>query len=278
MLLTKISRRKSEIRGYMISNITPITDVVLRETDAFETYEEAMKAKGYKPTKLGDVWGGARNGWFRIRFAIPEEWKGREVAAYIYPGSEGLAYIDGKPYQGVDYNHQGILLTQKAKGGEEYEIVLDAIGKHWMHWCGGQTSIFTRCELATCNQEVKDYWLNLDMLSQLAEKLPDDSPRRAKIIYTLNKSVDAFDYTHTDDVSLGKSAKAADAVLQPLLACKANASAGNVAVNGHSHIDVAWLWPYAGDETQVRPDVLDRPAPDGAVSRIYLHPEPAAAL
>jgi len=245
ILLTKISRRKEEIKKHMISNITPITDVVLRETGAFETYEEAIEAGGYRPVKIGDQWGGMRNGWFRIRFAIPAQWKGKEVAAYIYPGSEACAYIDGKPYQGVDFNHQGILLTKKAKGGGDYEIVLDAIGSHWMHWCGGTTSIFTRCELATRNPEVTDYWFDLEMLHQLAEALPEDSPRRARIIYLLNKSVDAFDYTHTDEASLKRSAKAASAILRPLLECKADASAGNVAVNGHSHIDVAWLWPYA---------------------------------
>ncbi len=91
---------------------------------------------------------------------------------------------------------------------------------------------------------MREYWFNLEILHLLAEQLPEDSPRRSKIIYTLNKSVDAFDYTHTDEESLKHSALRANELLKPLLECKANASATNIAVHGHSHIDVAWLWPY----------------------------------
>ncbi len=41
-----------------------------------------------------------------------------------------------------------------------------------------------------------------------------------------------------------KSAIKASKILEPLLECKANESDINLAVIGHSHIDVAWKWPY----------------------------------
>jgi len=101
-----------------------------------------------------------------------------------------------------------------------------------------------RAEIGVRNPEVQRYWFDLETLYLLAMQLPDDSPRRAKIIYLLNKSVDAFDYQNTDDASLRASAIRAQKILQPLLECPASASATTVAVHGHSHIDVAWLWPY----------------------------------
>lgn len=244
MLLRKIGRRKDEIRNHMISNRLPITDIVYRETPDFERYEDAVRAADYAPIRVGDRWGGGINGWFKMRFVIPADWRGREVAAYINLGGEACAFVDGKPYQGVDNNHEELLLTRSARGGESFEIVLDAMSHIWHQHANRPPVTFSRAEIATRNPEVQDYWFNLEILHLLAEQLPQESPRRAKIIYLLSKSVDAFDYTNTDEASLKKSALRANAILQPLLECRADASATNVAVHGHSHIDVAWLWPY----------------------------------
>jgi hypothetical protein len=79
MYLQKIRRRKDEIRGYMISNQTPITDIVYRETPAYEKYADAVQAKDYKPIRRGDRWGGGINGWFKMRFVIPGAWKARRL-------------------------------------------------------------------------------------------------------------------------------------------------------------------------------------------------------
>lgn len=244
IFLQKIGRRKDEIRRHVISNVLPITDIVYRETEAFEKHDDAVRANDYRPIKVGDPWGGGINGWFKMRFVIPGEWKGKQVAAFINVGGEGCAFIDGKPYQGVDDNHEEVLLSASAKGGETFEIVVDAMSHIWHNPKDRTPKHVRRAELGTRNPEVQEYWFNLEVLSLLAEQLPSDSPRRAKIIYLLNKSVDAFDYTHTDEATLRKSALAANRILRPLMDCKADASATNVAVHGHSHIDVAWLWPY----------------------------------
>lgn len=244
MLLRKIGSRKSEIRDYMVSNRMPVTDIVYRETPEFERYEDAVNATDYEPVRVGDRWGGRINAWFKMRFVIPASMKGKEVAAFINVGGESCAYLDGRPYQGVDANHEEILLTKSARGGETFEFVLESRSGGWEGYRSPEPVKLSRAEIATRNPEVQDYWFNLEILHLLAEQLPEDSPRRGKIIYTLNKSVDAFDYTHTDEASLKRSALAANRILKPLLDCEANASATNVAVHGHSHIDVAWLWPY----------------------------------
>lgn len=245
ILYTKIGRRKHEIGSYMVSNRTPITDVGLWETKEFLSLEKAASKAKFKAVKPGDMWGGGGvNGWFRLRFSIPQEFAGREVAAVLDFGGEGCAFINGQPYQGVDGNHQEVLLQKKAKGGEDYEILVDVNSIHWHNPHDPAKRRFVRAELVTRNPEVRELFFNMDVLWILAGQLPKDSTRRARIIYVLNRSVDAFDYTDTDDASLKKSAKAANAILQPLMECRANDSALNVAVHGHSHIDVAWLWPY----------------------------------
>ena len=245
IILNKIRRRKDEIMGYMVSGLTPITDIVYRETPEFERIEDAMALPDFRPISVGDWWGGGgMNAWFRLRIRVPESFAGREVAAYLDFGGEACAFLDGKPFQGVDANHQELLLLRKARGGEEFELVVDASSILWHSPQDPSKRRLARAEIGVRNPEVQRYWFDLETLYLLAMQLPDDSPRRAKIIYLLNKSVDAFDYQNTDDASLRASAIRAQKILQPLLECPASASATTVAVHGHSHIDVAWLWPY----------------------------------
>ncbi len=250
MLLRKIGRRKDEIKDYILSNVTPIEGITYRETTAYETYEEAMAAKDYRPIGIGELWGGATNGWFRLGFRIPAEWKGRNVVGLFNFGGEACAYLNGKPYHGLARFHQEIPLATKAGGGERFEMVADVVsGAPWdpkamNPQVTNRKSEFSRAHIATKNPEVEEYWYNLEVLHLIANELPQDSPRREKIIYTLNKSVDAFDYTHTDDESLRASALRANAIVKPLLECPAEPSAMELAVVGHSHIDAAWQWPF----------------------------------
>jgi len=245
ILMRKINRRREEIRGYTVSDRTPITDIALRETADYESYAEATKVDDYCPIGVGEEWGGNCNGWFRIRFTVPKEWAGKTVTSFFDFGAEACAYLNGEPRQGIDRHHPEMLLIQSAKGGEEFEIIVDAISGHaWTPDAPGKKSCLSRAEIATRNIEVENYYFTLETLCLLADALPQDSTRRQRIIYHLNKSVDAFDYTHTDEASLRESATRALELLKPVVECPAEASATNLAVHGHSHIDVAWLWPY----------------------------------
>lgn len=244
IILRKIGRRKDEIRRYFASNVTPIADITYRETQAYESYDQAIKAKGWKPIKVGDHWGNGGNGWFKIKITIPKEWKGKEVAAYLNFGGESCAFLDGKPYQGIDGNHEELLLAKSAKGGEVFDFVVDAASAKPWDPKVTKSVHFSKAEIGTRNPEVQEFWFNLEILHLLALQLPADNARRAKIVYVLNKAVDAFDYTNTDEASLRRSAMKANITLRPVLRKRSEPSATDVAVHGHSHIDVAWLWPY----------------------------------
>jgi alpha-mannosidase len=251
ILRRKIHARRNEIQNYIITNTTPITDIVFREAEGYESYEQGVQGE-FRPIKVGDTWGGNKNAWFKLRFSVPDDWKGQKVFALFDCGGEACAYIDGKPFHGLDRNHQEMLLTPDATGGEAFEIIIDAItGAAWGedsadgHFVKlGSPVGLERAELAVKNAEVEEYFYSLTVLTQLIDHLPSDSPRRAKLIHVLSKSVDAFDYTHLDASSLKESALAANEILQPLLDCKAEDSSLTMSMIGHSHIDAAWLWPF----------------------------------
>lgn len=87
-------------------------------------------------------------------------------------------------------------------------------------------------------QQVWDLWHDVDVLRGLAGELPADSTRRAEILCGLDDMLDVLDLHDVPG-----TAAAARAVLAPLLAAPAAASAQQITTIGHAHIDSAWLWP-----------------------------------
>ena len=94
-----------------------------------------------------------------------------------------------------------------------------------------------------------DFILDLRVLLQLVEKLPETSFRRAEILNVLTQvhQVLYYDPTATDTETWHTSLAAARRVMAPALAPKNGGSAPTADLVGHSHIDTAWLWPM--DET-----------------------------
>ena len=248
MYLHKIKNRYNEIGRYVYSNVTPIEGIQIRETEEFERYQNAVKAPGFAPIRVGDNWGGGlRSGWFKMSFTLPESFAGKPACALIDIGFEGLVFLGGVPHQGIEtWWHKEVLLSESAEAGKSYDLVVEAM-YNWA-WMNRQTPAeLKQAETATINREVEACWYSLGFLMDLANALPENSVRRARIIYGLNQSVNTFDLDRVDEESLRKSAQRAAAVIQPLLEEKAEASALELTCCGHSHIDTAWLWPY--DET-----------------------------
>ncbi len=249
--LTKISRRKDEIATKIVHSTIPIEKIVYRETRDYETYEEATARESFVPISPPCEWGGGANGWFKLAFRVPKEWKGREVAAFIDLGGEACVFKDRVPYQGLDKNHKELFLTKSAKGGERFEFVIDAVS--CAPWdpealnpeIDNAKNQFTRADIGVVCPEVRALHYDIEMLEKLARRLPVESPRRAKIIYTLTNALDSFVYdTSCDFDQMERAAKKVRRLLKPLFKGHANASDMEFSVVGHSHIDVAWKWPY----------------------------------
>ncbi len=266
MLLTKIRQRCNEFGNLRYVSPKQIENIQIRETTAYEKIEDALKASGWKDIKVGDSWAG--NGefaWFKMQFTVPKEFDGKTLVGLFrfgttgWLGGEGCLFINGVPYQGVDPNHPDVILTEKAKTGQKFELVAECVSTPV--WQNNRHVVkMERADIAVLNPAVKDYYFDLNFITCLAECLPKESRRRAVIVRTANKSVDAFNPEAAraagNDAgsasakaagfdALTDTAKKAAKILAPLYKAQADASAIEFACNGHSHIDVAWLWPYA---------------------------------
>ena len=92
-------------------------------------YAEAVRGE-FKPFRVGDPWGPAwSTTWFHVRGRVPDDWAGRRAAVAVDLGwhlptgfsCEALAWMDGKPWRGVDPNHSVLPVD-----GPEVDFYLEA--------------------------------------------------------------------------------------------------------------------------------------------------------
>ncbi|MHB1456364.1 MAG: alpha-mannosidase [Armatimonadota bacterium] len=251
LLFQKIRARFGEIGAKRYWAVKPIQNITMRQTTDYEKYDDAVNADGWQEIKVGDEWGG--NGefaWFKLSFTVPDEYAGKPLVAIMklglsgWLGGEGCLFIDGVPFQGIDRYHPEVILTKCAKPGDKYDLVVECVSTEVWRYKTGKVK-FEQADIAVINQDAWDYWFDLGLLIKIAEVQKPDSRRRATIVREVNKSVDLFDMDAKSFDELSATAIAAREIIKPLYDLPAEASALEVACAGHSHIDVAWLWPYA---------------------------------
>jgi alpha-mannosidase len=242
LYLAKVARRVEALRERIAAERLPVEDIAWRRTPRRETPARAMRAR-YRRCRLPLEWGRQpETAWFRLRFRVPRAWRGRRVELAVHPDGEGAIFMNGTPVQGLDPNRDEFLLARRARGGERFELFIEAgsltaFGRHG-------SRCFDRCELVAVDEPVRDVWFDLDALVQLASCLPGDEARRGRVIAALNDAVNSCPLGGTG-AELCAWARAARRDLRPVLAARNGADAVELSLNGHAHIDVAWLWPLA---------------------------------
>lgn len=219
-------------------------------------YSERLKLK-YRPIEEGGHWGDVwDSAWFHFTADVPKAWKGREIVCNILFSGEALVF-----------NEKGVpewSLTGQSAYNTLYEKALYFPRK--ADFCKGKLDLWVEaaanslfgveklehytdmnlppkfpgdiCKMRLClfNREVWHLLFDFTILKGLYDQLPSGDYRKKQFLYTLNKAVDVYAYNPV-------YASEARAVLAPLLARPAMASACEMTAVGHAHIDVGWLWP-----------------------------------
>ena len=155
---------------------------------------------------------------------------------------EACLLLDGVPYQGftpkVDWYHKAaknlIPLASICKPGEDFSLLIDASANDLF---GAQKEEYRlrECALVTFDEGLYQRLLDISLLLDLAETLPEKTVRRQRLVYGLNKVCDAW---NTDREMV-------QSILGDLLSKPAHASALTAFSVGHAHLDLAWLWPLS---------------------------------
>ena len=224
---------------------------------------ESIPKNGWQPFKVMERWGGYdQTTWFRMYATLPKEYAGKCAVAILNPcahshvagvgphheSGEGLAYLNGVPWQGIDRNHECLVLADKAKGGARYDIALECCPSTRFD----SSHVFACADIAVMNKDLWDlYWDGLAYLDAL-EFMPAEDTARRRLATWVFDAARMLDIDNPDDNALTASAVKARSFLQRgLKAFPASPHNGALALIGHSHIDTAWLWPLRETKRKV---------------------------
>lgn len=195
----------------------------------------------YHPIKPGERWGKTwETGMFRLQGSIPPELAARDYGLYFDCEGEACYLEQGRPVQGftpkVDWYHHAakyyLSLQDRYAAGEEFELLIDASANNLF---GADRKEYTlrRCSLVIWDEALYQRLMDIGVLLNLAEALPQGTVRRQRIIYGLARVCDVWS---TDKAQ-------AETILRELLSLPAHASALTAFSVGQAHLDLAWLWP-----------------------------------
>lgn len=260
-MLHKATRLETTYGRLLFSPVCELALTAL-ETDA-HTY--APPESGYAPIRRGDKWGHEWGSlWLRGVFTVPEELGG--TALYLLPrlgGWEGFLYLAETPHAiftnkyTVDThgNHYAARLTAGADAGADLPFFLEYYAGHYIPGNapfedGTLTSFshtYESVSVCTKNQAVSDFLFDLKTINALVRALPADSFRRGDLVRALGYVVQTVfeDPACVSPAEWEEALASARAHLAPVLRAQNAASAPEVTLVGHSHMDTAWLWPVS---------------------------------
>lgn len=183
--------------------------------------------------------------WFAGEVIIPEALDGAAVHLKIDAqfGSvmgrsdpQCLVRINGKIAQGVDGNHRTVLLTEKARAGERFEILFE-VGT-----IENRRQLGFACELVVHDRLAETVYYDLKVPGEVARLLPEDDARRHAIVGHIEAGLAVLDLRPGNAERFRQSMIDAERHADAIYALADAASMPRIVATGHTHIDVAWLW------------------------------------
>ena len=96
--------------------------------------------------------------------------------------------------------------------------------------------------LAAWDEDAYQLLLDVRVLDQLLQVLPDRSLRAQRVAAGLKRFTDIVDF-EKDREGRDRTYREAREAIAPLLACHNGSTAPELWLIGQSHIDLGWLWP-----------------------------------
>lgn len=229
----------------------PIAELEITAWRTKEPVPYALRESGEKMTlKIGDSWGQLFDcAWFRLRGRVPKTAAGQNVVLLVDVNGEALVVDrNGQPQQCLSPTSSifdrrlglpgktVIPITPRAKGDEDIDIWLD-VGNNDLFGNLQNNGRIQQAAIAVCHPELRSLYYDYEVLLELMQQLPENTARHQRILWALYKASIRLN-EFTDD-----EARLARADLAPELARQNGDYALQIAAIGHSHLDLAWLWP-----------------------------------
>lgn len=193
---------------------------------------------GFEPIHPGEHWGSNwMYLWLRATIVAPKEAEGKRLVILADFGSEATLYINGVVSGAMDMQHHDVTLTRNSREGEQFEFVAEAYAGH-----SGQQPVFGESYLCLFEEDVYQFFIDLECLWQVLKFTDANSLRAAEINRCLTEVIAAVDFG-LEEEELANHMKFCRDLMQPLLECVNGSTSPLLFLMGQSHLDIAWLWP-----------------------------------
>ena len=228
--------------------------------------KQALK-HAFKSMPVGTPWGAKwEYAWLRGFVKLPAEAVGETIVFATADShgffGEGRVLVNGREAGGRDREHGTIELAARGKPGARFEILMELYAGHGPTPCGGgpapdghptvpetpaRQHTLGATSFGIWQEDLYQAWIDLLTLLEVRDALDANSLRLAEIDAALR------DFTTIADLELPRaellaSVRAARRRLKDVLDCRNGPTTPTMYCFGHSHIDVAWLWPLAETE------------------------------
>ncbi|MFH1377513.1 MAG: glycoside hydrolase family 38 C-terminal domain-containing protein [Planctomycetota bacterium] len=261
-ILGRIKRLiKTVLEPKLYVDVSPLNVSVAHYADPVP-YAQATQSD-FQPATLPYRWGPTwSTAWYKLSGIAARPRAGLETMLRIEMDGEGLVWKDGAPWHGVSQYHQRIPWTPGKDGRVEFFIEAAANGLFGERYLTGnedlksKSYLVSKMDIVSFNPEVYGLIKDLEFLADLQflfyDKLAKASgqpwtthsvfrkipPRARAITRTLASVADIID--SSDPL---KNIKTVRKLLADCINAPAAPGAAVMSATGHSHIDVAWLWP-----------------------------------
>ena len=227
------------------------------------TYDEAVNHPS-EPFAEGKKWGYAwEYAWLLGKVTVPIGCDGKPIV-FSSDNGECIVWVNGKICGSLDREHKFVTLSECAAAGDTYEIVMEVFAGTGQkdltcdHYIGavnertayrsepakGTQKVITNGRLSIWHEELFGAYMDLRVLYELRNILPQDSQRVADIDKALKAAVACMNFELPYDM-MAETVKYADTLLKPALAAKNGTIEATMYAFGHSHLDLEWLWTDA---------------------------------
>lgn len=243
----KLKRFLDELKAHTEWSAGPALKLHYQFTEACEAEVLREKWQDWPIAPADLVWGGAkRHHWFATEVEMPQAPENAELVLRIKcenvvlmgrTQGQGLVWLNGKALQGVDGYHPDITLANDVNPGETATL-------HINHYTGDERTL--------CGYQIEPIWrdtaatalfYDLNVPFEVALRLDDDDLRKYRILELIDEALLKLDYRDRD--KFAASLPHAAEIAQKIYALKDTDDKPLVSCVGHTHIDVAWLWPVS---------------------------------
>jgi len=198
----------------------------------------------WQPVEFPSYWQALRTIFLRTIVDIPARFDPHHsYLVFSFDEMEGLLRVDDEAWAGLDSNHQWI----PAPASGQHEISAEFISVPDARHITGLSRHFGRfsgAELVLLNAELDATYWDVRFAFEACNAITD-SRRKEMLGRALQQSLRAINPSASGDELTEQIIEARRILADHLGRIKSDPEAGRTFLTGHTHIDVAWLWPLA---------------------------------